>query len=56
MCLRLSRGMTYKNSIAGLNAGGGKAVIIGDSKSKTELQLRRFGQFIESLVRKVRYR
>ena len=29
--LRLSRGMTYKNSIAGLNIGGGKAVIIGDA-------------------------
>ncbi|WP_317045794.1 Glu/Leu/Phe/Val dehydrogenase dimerization domain-containing protein [Brumimicrobium salinarum] len=30
--MRLSRGMTYKNSISGLNLGGGKAVIIGDSK------------------------
>ena len=28
--LRLSRGMTYKNAVAGLNLGGGKAVIIGD--------------------------
>ncbi len=32
--LRLSRGMTYKNSISGLNLGGGKAVIIGDSHTK----------------------
>src|ERR1035437_2310912 len=30
--LRLSRGMTYKSSVAGLNLGGGKAVIIGDAK------------------------
>src|SRR5210317_1612595 len=32
--LRLSRGMTYKAAISGLNLGGGKAVIIGDSKTK----------------------
>ena len=32
--MRLSRGMTYKNAISGLNLGGGKAVIIGDSKPK----------------------
>ena len=30
--LRLSRGMTYKASVAGLNLGGGKAVIIGDPR------------------------
>jgi len=48
--LRLSRGMTYKAAITGLNLGGGKAVIIGDaSKMKTEAFLRRFGKFIESL-------
>lgn len=47
--LRLSRGMTFKNSIAGLNAGGGKAVIIGDPTIKSEALLRRFGRFIESL-------
>jgi leucine dehydrogenase len=48
--LRLSRGMTYKASISGLNLGGGKAVIIGDaSKMKTEAFLRRFGRFVESL-------
>jgi leucine dehydrogenase len=48
--LRLSRGMTYKSSLAGLNLGGGKAVIIGDSKTqKNEALMRRFGKFINSL-------
>ena len=48
--LRLSRGMTYKAAVAGLNLGGGKAVIIGDAKTqKTEPYLRRFGKFVESL-------
>lgn len=48
--LRLSRAMTYKSSIAGLNVGGGKAVLIGDAKKlKSEAYLRRFGKFIESL-------
>jgi leucine dehydrogenase len=48
--LRLSRGMTYKNSISGLNLGGGKAVIIGDSYSmKSEALFRRFGKFVNSL-------
>ena len=47
--LRLSRGMTFKNALAGLNLGGGKAVIIGDPKLKNEAFLRRFGRFIESL-------
>lgn len=48
--LRLSRGMTFKASISGLNLGGGKAVIIGDaSKMKTEAFLRRFGKFVNSL-------
>jgi len=47
--LRLSRGMTFKNALAGLNLGGGKAVLIGDPKLKTEAYLRRFGRFIESL-------
>lgn len=32
--LRLSRGMTYKNAVAGLNLGGGKSIIIGDNKTK----------------------
>lgn len=48
--LRLSRGMTFKAAISGLNLGGGKAVIIGDAKKiKTEAFLRRFGKFVESL-------
>ncbi|WP_436837126.1 Glu/Leu/Phe/Val family dehydrogenase [Porifericola rhodea] len=48
--LRLSRGMTYKSAISGLNIGGGKAVLIGDPKKlKSETYLRRFGKFIESL-------
>lgn len=48
--LRLSRGMTYKAAVSGLNLGGGKAVIIGDvSKLKNEAFLRRFGKFVDSL-------
>jgi len=48
--LRLSRGMTFKASISGINLGGGKAVIIGDAKSmKNEAFLRRFGKFVNSL-------
>ena len=48
--LRLSRGMTFKAAISGLNLGGGKAVIIGDAKTqKTEAFLRRFGRFVDSL-------
>jgi leucine dehydrogenase len=48
--LRLSRGMTFKAAITGLNLGGGKAVIIGDvKKQKTEAFLRRFGKFVNSL-------
>ena len=48
--LRLSRGMTYKSAITGLNLGGGKAVIIGDSKvDKTPEMITRFGQFVNSL-------
>ncbi|MCY4418439.1 MAG: leucine dehydrogenase, partial [Cytophagales bacterium] len=47
--LRLSRGMTYKSSLAGLNLGGGKAVIISDVKNKSEALLRRFGQFVHTL-------
>jgi leucine dehydrogenase len=48
--LRLSRGMTYKSSLAGLNLGGGKAVIIGNSRTdKNEALLRRFGKFVNSL-------
>lgn len=48
--LRLSRAMTYKNALAGLNVGGGKAVIIGDSrKDKSEALIRRFGKFLNNL-------
>ncbi|MFT6845896.1 MAG: leucine dehydrogenase [Flavobacteriales bacterium] len=48
--LRLSRGMSYKSALAGLNLGGGKAVIIGDSrKDKSEAMFRRFGRFVNSL-------
>lgn len=48
--LRLAKGMTYKNAAAGLNIGGGKAVIIGDPKKvKTEALLRTFGRYVEGL-------
>ena len=48
--LRLSRGMTYKNAVAGLNLGGGKSVIIGDNKTKNrEMIFRAHGRFVESL-------
>ncbi|WP_426429813.1 Glu/Leu/Phe/Val family dehydrogenase [Winogradskyella sp. HB-48] len=48
--LRLSRGMTFKSAITGLNLGGGKAVIIGDAKTqKTPELMRRFGEFVDSL-------
>ena len=48
--LRLSRGMTYKAAISGLNLGGGKAVIIGDSKKdKSEALFRKFGRFVNNL-------
>lgn len=48
--LRLSRGMTFKNAISGLNLGGGKAVIIGDPRrDKNEAMLRAFGKFVENL-------
>lgn len=48
--LRLAKGMTYKNAIAGLNLGGGKAVIIGNPKQdKNEAMFRAFGRFIQGL-------
>jgi leucine dehydrogenase len=48
--LRLARGMTYKAAAAGLDLGGGKAVIIGDpNRDKSEELLRAYGRFIESL-------
>src|ERR1044071_2956586 len=48
--LRLARGMTYKDAVAGLNLGGGKSVIIGDNKTADrELIFRAHGRFVESL-------
>lgn len=48
--LRLAKGMTYKNAAAGLNLGGGKAVIIGDpAKDKNEEMFRAFGRYVQSL-------
>jgi len=48
--LRLSRGMTYKAAIAGLNLGGGKAVILGNPKEiKSEALFRSFGRFVDGL-------
>lgn len=49
--LRLARGMTYKSAAAGLNLGGGKAVIIGDPEQlKSEELFRTFGRFVEGLA------
>jgi valine dehydrogenase (NAD+) len=48
--LELSRGMAYKNALAGLDLGGGKAVIIGDpQRDKSEALLRAYGRFVASL-------
>ena len=48
--LNLSRGMSYKNALAGLDLGGGKVVIIGDpATDKTEALLRAYGRFVQSL-------
>jgi valine dehydrogenase (NAD+) len=48
--LRLSKAMAYKNALAGLDHGGGKAVIIGDpARMKTEALLRAYGRFVSSL-------
>ena len=49
--LNLSRGMTYKAALAGLDLGGGKAVIIGDPATlKSEALLRAYGRFVQSLA------
>jgi leucine dehydrogenase len=49
--LRLAKGMTYKAAAAGLDLGGGKAVIIGDPKRhKSEELLRAYGRFVETLM------
>jgi leucine dehydrogenase len=48
--LRLARGMTYKSAAAGLDLGGGKAVILGDPRTdKTEPLLRAYARFVDSL-------
>ena len=48
--LNLSRAMAYKNALAGLDLGGGKAVIIGDpDRDKSEALLRAYGRFVQSL-------
>ena len=48
--LRLSRGMTYKNAIAGLKFGGGKSVIMADDAAPKSPELfRAFGRAVESL-------
>lgn len=48
--LRLSKGMTYKSALAGLSLGGGKCVVIGDSrKAKSDALLRALGRFVDSL-------
>jgi valine dehydrogenase (NAD+) len=48
--LNLSRGMSYKAALAGLDLGGGKAVIIGDpAKDKTEALLRAYGRFVQAI-------
>ncbi|GAA5159316.1 MULTISPECIES: Glu/Leu/Phe/Val family dehydrogenase [Amycolatopsis] len=49
--LALSKGMAYKNALAGLDLGGGKAVIIGDpATAKSEALLRAYGRFVQSLA------
>ena len=48
--LRLSRGMSYKNAMAGLEFGGGKAVILADPRKKTPELLEAFGRFVDSLA------
>ncbi len=48
--LRLSKQMTYKSAVTGLNLGGGKAIIMGDpKKDKNELLFRTFGKFVNGL-------
>jgi valine dehydrogenase (NAD+) len=47
--LRLSRAMTYKAALAGIDHGGGKSVIIGDPAHRTEPLLRMFARYVDSL-------
>jgi valine dehydrogenase (NAD+) len=47
--LRLARAMTYKAAAAGLDLGGGKAVILGDPAAKSEALLRAYARFVDAL-------
>ncbi|OWZ83178.1 Glu/Leu/Phe/Val family dehydrogenase [Natranaerobius trueperi] len=47
--LRLSKGMTYKCGVSGVDYGGGKTVIIGDSKEKSEGMFRALGRFVQTI-------
>ena len=47
--LRLSKAMSLKSSLAGLNAGGGKAVIIGDLKLKNQNFIKKYASFINDI-------
>ena len=47
--LRLSRGMSHKNAVAGLPHGGGKGVIIADPSQKTEAMFEAFGEAVNNL-------
>ena len=47
--LRLSRGMSHKNAVAGLPHGGGKGVIIADPSQKTEAMFEAFGEAVNAL-------
>jgi leucine dehydrogenase len=49
--LRLSRGMTYKAAVSGVNLGGGKAVILGDARTdKSESLFRAYGRMVERYI------
>jgi leucine dehydrogenase len=49
--LRLSRGMTFKAAVAGLNLGGGKAVVMADARTeKTPAMLKAFGKAVEAMA------
>jgi leucine dehydrogenase len=52
--LRLSRGMTFKAAITGLNIGGGKAVIMGDANAKTPELMRKVCTFIKRKIHNCR--
>ena len=56
MC-RLARGMTYKHAAAGLDQGGGKAVIWGDPRTdRSEALIRAYARFVDGLGRAVPHR